>query len=150
MKRNYFLISLLAVLTLSICTECSSNSKKKNPPPTQGKVVYLTEKEFNSKVYAPNSTNYLGEYPCIVDFSASWCGPCLQMAPHLSDLAVIYKSDLIIYNVDIDKQKELAKRFKIKSIPSLLYIPMKGKPFVQLGYKSKKELKENIKKHLLK
>lgn len=113
------------------------------------KVVHITKADFLKKVYDfeknPDEWKYLGSQPAIVDFYADWCGPCRQLSPVLDELAKEYSGKLTIYKVNVDNERGLATFFGIRSIPTLLFIPMKGKPQRSLGALSKKELKGIIK-----
>ena len=113
------------------------------------KVVHITKADFLKKVYDfeknPDEWKYLGSQPAIVDFYADWCGPCRQLSPVLDELAKEYSGELTIYKVNVDNERGLATFFGIRSIPTLLFISMKGKPQRSLGALSKTELKGIIK-----
>ena len=55
----------------------------------------------------------------IVDFYATWCGPCKAIAPVLEKLAAEYKGKIVVYKIDTDKEPELSAAFGIRSIPTL-------------------------------
>ena len=78
------------------------------------------------------------EEPILVDFWASWCGPCMMLAPHLEELS----KTLIVGKVNVDEQMELAVRFGVASIPTLLVF--KGGQLVNqsLGYQSLESLQK--------
>jgi len=100
---------------------------------------YTTEKEWK----------YKGELPLVLDFYADWCGPCKMVAPVLEELSEEYKDKVIIYKVDTEVEQELSSVFRIRSIPSLLFIPMEGQPIMQAGALSKQMFKEIIDTELL-
>ena len=120
---------------------------------TNGEVVVLNKADFLTKVYnyEKNQTEwvYEGTKPCIVDFYADWCGPCKKVSPILKELAGEYKNDIIIYKINVDNEKELAAAFGIQSIPTLLFIPAKGKPQLAQGALSKEQFVEQINGFLL-
>jgi thioredoxin len=118
------------------------------------KTIHLTKAEFLKKVANyetnPNEWKYLGDKPAIVDFYASWCGPCKTIAPILEELAAEYGDKIYIYKVDTEEEEELAAAFGIRSIPSLLFIPMNGKPQMAQGAMPKSAFKDAINEVLLK
>lgn len=63
---------------------------------------------------------------CICDFSASWCGPCRMMAPILEDVSDKYKRKYYFYQIDIDSAEELAEKFNVEVVPTII-IFRKGK-----------------------
>lgn len=116
------------------------------------KATNITKEDFLTKVmdYKNNPTEwkYLGDKPAIIDFYASWCGPCKMMAPIMDELAAEYEGEVYIYKVDTEAEEELAQVFGIRSIPSILFIPMNGKPMMSQGALPKAELKKIIKENL--
>ena len=116
------------------------------------KATNLTKEDFLTKVmdYKNNPTEwkYLGDKPAVIDFYASWCGPCKMMAPIMDELAKEYEGKVYIYKTDTEAEEELAQIFGIRSIPSLLFIPMDGKPMMSQGALPKAELKKIINENL--
>ena len=73
-------------------------------------VIELNKQQFLEKVWNyetnPDAWKYNGSLPCVIDFNAKWCGPCRQMNPILNDMATKYAGRIVIYKVDVDKEKE--------------------------------------------
>ena len=115
--------------------------------------IHLTKEEFLKKVvnYEANPTEwkYLGDKPAIIDFYASWCGPCKMIAPVLEELAAEYDGKIYIYKIDTEAEQELAAAFNIRSIPSILFVPMVGQPQMAQGAMPKASFKEAIESVLL-
>lgn len=109
-------------------------------------VMTLSSKEFKTKVYDISAKNpeYLGSKPAIVDFYASWCGPCRAISPVLEELAKEYGDKIVIYKVDVDVSRDIAQAFGIRSIPAVLFIPMKGEAQMTVGGRSKEDFKKQI------
>ncbi len=161
-----FLISILIFSILSMRISCDNPSQKEKSDKVAAETAMidgeasasdkniqeLDAESFKIKVfdYTSDTKTYLGDKPAIVDFNATWCGPCKQIAPILEELSVEYKDKIVIYTVDIDESPELAKAFKIRSIPAILYIPVGGaEPVKTVGGRNKetfiKEIKDILK-----
>ena len=109
---------------------------------------HLTKETFKEKVFdfeTEKDWNFKGDVPCIVDFYADWCMPCKMVAPVLEDLSKEYDGKLNIYKVNTEEQQELAAAFGIQSIPSLLFVPLEGKPQMAMGALPKDSFKKAIK-----
>jgi thioredoxin len=70
--------------------------------------------------------NYTGVTPVIIDFYATWCGPCQALAPMLKRLANEYDGRIKVLKVDVDKNQALAAAARIQSIPTLFFITKEG------------------------
>lgn len=110
--------------------------------------ITLTKKEFIEKVFDYTAQNkewqYKGDKPAIIDFYADWCGPCRKLAPVLEEIAAEQEGKLYIYKVNVDKEPEVATAFGIRSLPTLIFIPMEGAPSGFSGYTEKSELYKAI------
>ena len=144
----------LATLLMSCSATASTDAKSgeaqtAQAAPSKGEVVVLTKADFLAKVYNyeknPDQWVYEGDKPCIIDFYADWCGPCKQVAPILRDLAILYKKEIVVYKINVDQEQELAAAFGIQSIPTFLFIPVSGKPIVQMGAMQKEDFENLIK-----
>ena len=76
-------------------------------------VPHITQSEFAEKVENVS-------YPVLVDFFATWCGPCKMMAPVLDRVALAKQGKAAVYKVDVDQEPELAQRFGVMSVPTLI------------------------------
>jgi thioredoxin len=97
---------------------------------------HLTKEKFIERIFDyENETEwkYKGESPVFIDFYADWCGPCKMIAPVVEELSKEYEGLIDIYKVDTEDQQELASIFGIRSIPSLLFIPLSGQPQMMTG-----------------
>ena len=123
----------------------SGNSKQSA---SDGKVHSLTASDFRKKIMDyeshPEEWVFAGSRPAVIDFYTTWCGPCKMMAPVVESLAEKYADKIDFYKVDIDQESELASVFGISSIPTFLFIPVKGKPSVQMGAMQKEDFEELI------
>ena len=101
----------------------------------------LNEENFTQKVENVNGV-------VLVDFFATWCGPCRMLAPVLEQVAE--ETEATIYKVDIDKCQNLAQALGISSVPAILYIPLDGEPAMTIGSRDKARFKSEIESMLLK
>jgi len=106
------------------------NKKKKTPAPQ------LTDATFNEAVKTDKGV--------LLDFYASWCGPCKVMSPIIDELAEEYKDRALIVKVDSEKNPNLSTHFKVKSIPTLIFIKNQKVIEVINGLVPKPNLKEMV------
>jgi thioredoxin 1 len=97
----------------------------------------INEANFDEKVSQSSS-------PALVDFWAEWCGPCKMLTPVLEELSNENESKINIYKVNVDENQQLAVKFGIRSIPTLLLF--KGGEIQEqiVGLKSKSDLQASI------
>ena len=118
-------------------------------------VKNITGDYFNKNVYdikhisENNELKFLGKKPVMVDFYATWCGPCKALEPILEELDKEYDGEIDIYKVNTEDEQELAGAFGVMSLPTLLFIPKEGKPVMSPGAPPKQMLKELIDEKLL-
>lgn len=124
MNRQVKSTILTAALLLTGTTVGAENrSESKNQQAM--KAIELTAEAFQKQVfdYTKNSEwKYEGDLPAVIDFYATWCGPCKAMAPVMETLAEEYAGRVHIYKVDVDKEKRLAALFGVRSIPTFIFI----------------------------
>ena len=97
---------------------------------------HLTKESFLKKVFDYENNqewNFNGDKPAIIDFYADWCGPCKMVAPIIEELSEKYEGLVDIYKIDTEAEQELAQVFGIRSIPSILFIPVDGQPQMAAG-----------------
>lgn len=150
------LFSLVALLLISCNNKTETKDQIEETIKKENKMttIHLTKAEFLSKVANfetnPTEWKYLGDKPALIDFYADWCGPCKAIAPVLEELAAEYGDRIYIYKINTETEPELASAFGIRSIPSLLFVPMTGQPQMGAGALPKQQLKEAIDNLLLK
>ena len=150
--KTIYKTAITAIAAVLLFAACGNAGAKTTERKGKG-VTELNSETFNEKVYDMTLPElaYLGNKPAIVDFTATWCGPCQRIAPILEELADEYKKDIVIYKVDIDKERGLAEAFNVSSIPAILYIPANGSdPIMTIGARGKERFKEEIGKYLMK
>lgn len=100
--------------------------------------IIVTKNNFESEVI--NS-----QIPVIVDFWATWCGPCRMIAPILEDIARENEGSIKVAKINVDEEMELAMRFKIEAIPTLLIFKSGEMVNKSLGLMSKEEILSLVK-----
>jgi len=108
---------------------------------------HLTKETFRTKVFnfEKNSEwKYEGTKPAIIDFYADWCGPCKMVAPILEELKKEYGNKVEIFKVNTEEESELSSMFGIRSIPSILFIPVDGQPQMSMGALPKDSFRKAI------
>jgi thioredoxin 1 len=100
------------------------------------KILKLTDDDFDAQVK--------GEPLILVDFWAEWCGPCRMIAPVLEELAGEYSGRLAVGKVNVDENRQIAARFGIRSIPTLLFFRDGSRVDQVIGAHPKATLKAKI------
>ncbi len=113
---------------------------------------HLNAETFKQKVFNYEKNRewkYEGNLPAVIDFWAPWCGPCRMVGPVIDELAKEYEGKVNFYKVNTDDEQELSAAFGIRSIPSLLFVPVGSEPKMAMGALPKKELKRIVDQELL-
>lgn len=115
-------------------------------------VKVMSYKDFVKNVwdFEANTDEFVfkGEKPCVVDFYATWCGPCKTVAPILEKLAKEYDGKVNFYKVDTDKEQKLAMILKIQYLPTVFFAKNGAQPEKSVGAKDEAFFREQIKKML--
>ncbi len=101
------------------------------------KTLTLTQENFEREVLE-------AKQPVLVDFGADWCAPCRAIGPVVDELAAEFQARAIVGKVDVDEQQELARRYGIRSIPSLLFFNGGELAERVAGVLSKRQLAEKL------
>lgn len=126
--------------------------KSEGPGSAEANIIHLTEESFKKLVYDYEKNSewkYAGNKPAIIDFYADWCAPCRQLSPIVEEIAKEYSGKIVVYKVDTEKERKLAQNVGVSALPTLLFIPVKGKPQVSMGALPKATLEKAINEILL-
>ncbi|MEY8707630.1 thioredoxin domain-containing protein [Bacteroides faecichinchillae] len=154
MKKVLLMVALVMVSVIVYAfNDREENNQGKKEVTGNGEVIVMDKAMFIKDIFdfeKSKEWKYKGTKPAIIDLYADWCGPCRQTAPIMKELAKEYAGKIIIYKVNVDKQKELAALFNATSIPLFVFIPMKGEPQLFRGAADKATYKKAIDEFLLK
>ena len=98
----------------------------------------ITEQNFDEEVMR-------AKVPVLVDFWATWCGPCRMLAPIIEELAKKYDGKVKVGKVNVDEERELALQFGVSSIPTVLVVQNGEIKATSVGYRPKEELEALLK-----
>jgi len=147
-------IPVLTILLTLVFSECKADNP--GDPGTKStaanSVIQLSDDGFKKMIFnyeVNKEWKFEGNKPAIIDFYADWCAPCRQLSPIVEEIAREYKGKIDVFKVDTEKEKLLAQKLGITGLPTLLFIPAKGKPQVTMGALPKEDLINAISEILL-
>lgn len=150
--KKILLGTILVFVGMTIYAAGVKDAIQTDQKTNSGEVIVMNKQLFITNVFdyeASQEWNYKGDKPAIIDLYADWCGPCRIVAPIMKELAKEYSDKIVIYKVNVDKEKELAALFNATSIPLFVFIPMEGKPQLMRGAADKATYKKAIDSFLL-
>ena len=100
------------------------------------------------KVNAEEFNKLAQRSKCVVDFSATWCGPCQMLAPVLSKVSDNYTEDVKFYNIDIDENSELASSFDITGVPTIIFFENGHEKDRMICFAREEEINKKKKKNI--
>ena len=132
-KTTLSALALVSIMTLASC----AGSGTKEVTMNDSIVTVAAEKVIPNENITPGVYNLAKDeylsfeqgygYPIVVDFNATWCGPCRAFAPLFDKMAEKYSGQIQFISVDVDRCPELANAFEVQSIPFILFVSPDGK-----------------------
>ena len=134
MKKLFIYMAALVVLV-----SCNSKSEQNaneaiDSNETVKSEMPVANSEDEGQTEWIKQTTIMSSKPMVIDFWATWCGPCKELAPILDELEQKHKGDVIFQRIDVDKEPELAQEFNVEAIPMLLFVTPKGEYQSIMGY----------------
>lgn len=153
MKKLLLIATTATLMAITGCKGTSTESQPETAAFSNVKLQELNDEEFAKLVGKPGDEKgswiFASETPIVVDFYATWCGPCKKMSPNMQQLANKYKETITVYKVDVEKARQTAAMFGIQSIPTLLFVNPKTKMLSgQSGYQDYDTLEKLTKEAL--
>ena len=147
MRILRIMVPVCTAAVLALATACSSNKGEKG-----AQAADATEAEAAPAGQSPvielakgDSINYTSGKPVVIDFNATWCGPCKQFRPTFDAVAAETDGKVLFYSVDVDVHPELAAEFNASSIPMVVYISADGKTSTsKVGLQTKDEFSASV------
>jgi thioredoxin len=133
----------LQMLLLCIIVSSAAIAQKTN----NVQIIELNAQTFKQKVWNFDKDKLfkrVGNLPIILDFHATWCGPCKMLAPHLQAIQNKYNGKLIVYKIDVDQEPALAQRFNVQAMPTIVFMGSKEKYKSELGYRDYNEFEKLV------
>ena len=157
--KKLLLVSIISIAFLSSCGSSDNNKKETEKQDTtvsesitneKTYIKTMSYKDFVKNVWDfennPKEFTFKGNKPCVIDFYATWCGPCKMVAPILEKLAQEYDGKVDFYKVDTDMEQKLAMILKIQYLPTVFFAKEGTQPEKSVGAKDEAFFREQINK----
>ena len=146
MKKLF--ICLIAALVFAACNNKAGNQGN-------GSVTADVNQSTQSEMPVANpddegqtewikQTTIMSSKPMVIDFFATWCGPCKQLAPILDEIEKKHKGEIIFKRIDVDQESDLATEFGVEAIPMLMFITPKGEYQTIVGLQPQEVIEAKI------
>lgn len=144
MKKLIFCIAALMVLVA-----CNNKSEQGNNVTANDNASGQTEMPVASpddegQTEWIKQTTIMSSKPMVIDFFATWCGPCKQLAPILDALEKKHKGEVIFKRIDVDQEPQLAMEFNVEAIPLLMFVTPRGEYQTLMGYQEAEVIEAKI------
>lgn len=139
MKTNRLTTILAAMGAALAISSCGGSSDKSNvngesADPANQVIEKVAETPAVTAIKADGQIPAADGKLIVLDFNATWCGPCRQFAPNFESVADKYRGQASFYSVDVDQNPRLAAQFNVQSIPTVVYIKPDGSTSSTMGY----------------
>jgi len=124
MKKT--IICLMALMVLAACNNKSDEKNVTGAEETAQTELPVASPDDEGQSEWIKQTTIMSSKPMVIDFYATWCGPCKQLAPILDEVEQNHKGDVIFKRIDVDQEPDLAQEFRVEAIPTLMFVTPKG------------------------
>lgn len=146
MKTLQYLLIVAAVTVAVSVTSCSGN-RTKDAEKSATETIETQKVSPVIELAADEPLDFVGplSMPIVVDFNATWCGPCKQFKPIFDAMAEKYDGKVRFISVDVDKCPDVATQYQVQSIPTVLFVSTDCNVNRSVGFMNESELEEAIK-----
>lgn len=134
LSRILPLAAIAMAAALSSCGASDSNKKAEEEAKADDPIAKVAEAPAVTVIQADGQIPAADGKLIVLDFNATWCGPCRQFAPNFESVADKYRGQASFYSIDVDQNPALAAQFNIQSIPTVVYIQPDGTTSSTMGY----------------
>lgn len=149
MKKISIILSSIAISAVAMLSSCGNNSAVQKNENAEATTETIDSPEYvRSGVYELKADEILDfegiDHPVVVDFNATWCGPCKAFRPTFEKMAEKYNGKVEFIAVDVDRCHEVAEKFGAKAIPFILFVTPDGKISSNVGLMDEVAFEEAI------
>ena len=138
MKKSKILLKIAASAVLVLLASCGGKT-----------VTDDTATETAAETLEADNATAVAGMPQVIDFNATWCGPCRMFAPTFEKMEKKYEGKITFLSVDVDENPDMAAQYEVQSIPTVVYINAEGKTVdVTVGLLSEEEFDARLQKLL--
>ena len=138
MKKSKILLKIVASAVLVLLASCGGKT-----------VTDDTATETAAETVEADNATVVAGLPQVIDFNATWCGPCRMFAPTFEKMEKKYEGKITFLSVDVDENPDMAAQYEVQSIPTVVYIDAEGKTVdVTVGLLSEEEFDARLQKLL--
>lgn len=139
------IICLTALLMFAACNNKTENQANNGVEEENAATTEMTANpDDNGQGEWAKQTTIMSSKPMVVDFFATWCGPCKKLAPILDEIEKNHKGEIIFKRIDVDLESQMAQDFGIQAVPTLMFITPTGEYQTIVGLESAEVIEAKI------